>query len=171
MQAAILLGGSSWVAGLWGVPASGPLWGAAAEFLNIRAVGAPVTVLLLVMQVGAGGVRVLSRTHTRASDSATCSDGIVTTDSTAHIHTQRVCCSPLTSWCPLAIFALQGVYRGLGDTRTPLYATVASNLVNVVLGYFLIFSFGLGIRGAALATVCSQVRVRALHCEPCCVPA
>lgn len=59
MQAAILLGGSSWVAGLWGVPASGPLWGAAAEFLNIRAVGAPITVLLLVMQVGAGGVRVV----------------------------------------------------------------------------------------------------------------
>lgn len=67
-------------------------------------------------------------------------------------------------------FTSQGVYRGLGDTRTPLYATVASNLVNVVLGYFLIFSAGLGIRGAALATVCSQVR--ALHCfESCCVPA
>lgn len=59
VQAAILLGGSSWVAGLWGVPASSPLWGAAAEFLNIRAVGAPVTVLLLVMQVGAGGVGVV----------------------------------------------------------------------------------------------------------------
>ena len=69
------------------------------------------------------------------------------------------------------MFVLQGVYRGLGDTRTPLYATVASNLVNIVLGYLLVFSAGLGIRGAALATVCSQVRVRALHCGLCCVSA
>jgi Na+-driven multidrug efflux pump len=38
------------------------------------------------------------------------------------------------------------VYRGLSDTRTPFYATLASNALNVVLGYGLIFSAGLGIR-------------------------
>lgn len=40
----------------------------------------------------------------------------------------------------------QGVYRGLGDTRKPLYATLAANALNVVLGYGLIFSAGLGVR-------------------------
>jgi len=43
---------SSWASRLWGVSASSPLWEAASQFLSIRALGAPVTVLLLVMQVG-----------------------------------------------------------------------------------------------------------------------
>jgi hypothetical protein len=50
---------------------------------------------------------------------------------------------------PIAIvspLSLQGVYRGLADTRTPFYATLASNGLNVVLGYGLIFTAGLGIR-------------------------
>lgn len=53
--------------------------------------------------------------------------------------------------------AVQGVYRGLQDTRTPFYATVAASAFNVVLGALLIFAAGLGVRGAALATVMSQV--------------
>lgn len=91
-QALILLGSSTWAARLWGVSPSSPLWEAAAEFLSIRALGAPVTVLLLVMQ---------------------------------------------------------GVHRGLADTRTPFYATLASNGLNVVLGYGLIFTAGLGTRSCA----------------------
>jgi MATE family multidrug resistance protein len=46
--------------------------------------------------------------------------------------------------------------RGIGDTRTPLYAMVAANMVNLVLNYGLIFGhLGLprmGVGGAALAT-------------------
>jgi hypothetical protein len=50
------------------------------------------------------------------------------------------------------------VYRGLQDTRTPLYATLASNALNVVLNGVLIFGCGLGVKGAALGTTLSQVR-------------
>jgi hypothetical protein len=47
----LLLGGGAWVARLWGVAPSSALWDASSEFLTVRAAGAPVTVLLLVMQV------------------------------------------------------------------------------------------------------------------------
>jgi MATE family multidrug resistance protein len=47
-------------------------------------------------------------------------------------------------------------FRGLGDTRTPLYATLLANAVNAVLDYGLIFGeLGLpawGVRGAGAAT-------------------
>ncbi len=46
--------------------------------------------------------------------------------------------------------------RGIGDTRTPLYAMIAANLVNVVLNYCLIFgNLGfprMGVAGSGLAT-------------------
>ena len=53
---------------------------------------------------------------------------------------------------------MQGVYRGLGDTRTPLWGTLACNAINGLLAPLLIFSADWGCRGAALATVASQVR-------------
>lgn len=58
----------------------------------------------------------------------------------------------------MPVVVLQGVYRGLQDTRTPFYATVAANALNVVLGWCFIFGLHLGVRGAALATVTAQVR-------------
>jgi hypothetical protein len=49
------------------------------------------------------------------------------------------------------------VYRGLQDTATPFYATLAANALNVVLGWAFIFGLGLGVKGAAAATVIAQV--------------
>jgi Na+-driven multidrug efflux pump len=51
----------------------------------------------------------------------------------------------------------QGCYRGFQDTRTPFYATLASNIINVVLGAVFIFGLGWGVRGAAAGTVLAQV--------------
>lgn len=52
--------------------------------------------------------------------------------------------------------ALSSFFRGLGDTKTPLYATLAANGVNALLDYGLIFGeLGLpklGVMGAGLAT-------------------
>ncbi|MFP5331452.1 MAG: MATE family efflux transporter [Acidimicrobiia bacterium] len=56
----------------------------------------------------------------------------------------------------LIITAANGAYRGFKDTRTPLYVTLAVNGLNVVLDWWFIFGLGLGLEGAALATVAAQ---------------
>jgi len=60
----------------------------------------------------------------------------------------------------VAVMVLNSFYRGLGDTRTPLYITLVANVVNVVLDYGLIFGeLGLpkwGVAGAGLATTIAQ---------------
>ncbi|XP_017238226.1 protein DETOXIFICATION 43 isoform X1 [Daucus carota subsp. sativus] len=56
----------------------------------------------------------------------------------------------------LLSLAMQGVFRGFKDTTTPLYATVAGDLANVVLDPILIFVLNMGVSGAAIAHVLSQ---------------
>lgn len=54
-----------------------------------------------------------------------------------------------------------GVLQGMGNARTPMLITMTMNIVNIIVGYSLIFgNFGfpaLGIKGAAIATVISQM--------------
>ncbi|KAH8509829.1 hypothetical protein Peur_074034 [Populus x canadensis] len=56
----------------------------------------------------------------------------------------------------LLSLAMQGVFRGFKDTRTPLYATVIGDLTNIVLDPIFIFVFKWGVSGAAIAHVLSQ---------------
>ncbi|KAL8099563.1 protein DETOXIFICATION 42-like isoform X2 [Apium graveolens] len=56
----------------------------------------------------------------------------------------------------LLSLAMQGVFRGFKDTQTPLYATLAGDITNIVLDPIFIFSFRLGVSGAAIAHVLSQ---------------
>ncbi|GBE25279.1 DNA-damage-inducible protein F [bacterium BMS3Bbin02] len=56
----------------------------------------------------------------------------------------------------LVITAGHGIFRGHGDTRTPLWITIVFNVVNVVLDPLLIFGAGWGLGGAAVATVIAQ---------------
>ncbi|XP_042014875.1 protein DETOXIFICATION 42-like isoform X1 [Salvia splendens] len=56
----------------------------------------------------------------------------------------------------LLSLAMQGVFRGLKDTKTPLYATVSGDLVNIILDPIFIFVLKMGVRGAATAHVISQ---------------
>jgi len=53
-----------------------------------------------------------------------------------------------------------GVLRGLQDMRTPMFAALGINLVNLILDPLLIFGYGpfpeMGVRGAALATLVGQ---------------
>jgi putative MATE family efflux protein len=55
---------------------------------------------------------------------------------------------------------LTAFFRGFGDTRTPLYVTLAANVVNAVLDYGLIFGrLGLpewGVAGAGFATAVGE---------------
>lgn len=56
----------------------------------------------------------------------------------------------------LAITAGHGAFRGLHDTRTPLFISLGANLVNLALDPLLIFGLGWGLEGAAAATVVAQ---------------
>lgn len=56
----------------------------------------------------------------------------------------------------LLVTAGHGAFRGYQDTRTPLLVTLGLNAVNLVLDPLLIFGFGWGLKGAALATLVAQ---------------
>lgn len=56
----------------------------------------------------------------------------------------------------LIITAANGAYRGFRDTRTPLIVTLAVNGLNAVLDPLLMFGVGMGLVGAAVATVAAQ---------------
>ncbi|XP_039130572.1 protein DETOXIFICATION 42-like [Dioscorea cayenensis subsp. rotundata] len=56
----------------------------------------------------------------------------------------------------LLSLAMQGIFRGFKDTKTPFYATVAGDATNIILDPILMFVFHLGISGAALAHAISQ---------------
>ena len=46
--------------------------------------------------------------------------------------------------------------RALKDTRTPMYVNLAANVLNVILNYLFIYTAGLGVTGAAIATSISS---------------
>lgn len=51
---------------------------------------------------------------------------------------------------------ISSIFRGLGDTRRPMYFIGIAGIINVILDYILIGGYGLGALGAAIATVFSQ---------------
>lgn len=56
-----------------------------------------------------------------------------------------------------SLLITQGIFRGLGDTVAPMWASVLANGVNLVLDPVFIFVLGWGVAGAALATVAGHV--------------
>lgn len=56
----------------------------------------------------------------------------------------------------LIALAMQGVFRGLKDTKTPLFATMVGDIANIILDPILIFTLQMGVSGAAIAHVISQ---------------
>ena len=64
---------------------------------------------------------------------------------------------------PFQIFSttVDGLLRGSGNTKTPMYIRAAAALLNATLDPFLIYGWGpfpaLGLPGAAIATLCGQV--------------
>lgn len=49
------------------------------------------------------------------------------------------------------------IIRSFGDSKTPLYFLLLSSLLNIVLDLVTIINFGMGVAGAAYATVFSQL--------------
>ena len=66
------------------------------------------------------------------------------------------------SLIPLIIFqAYKQFTDGLSKTRPAMYATVFSNILNIILNYFLIFGYGgfpkMGVEGAAIGTLIARI--------------
>ena len=55
-----------------------------------------------------------------------------------------------------AINVISGIFRGLGDSKTPMYFVAAAGVVNIVLDYLLVGPLSMGAMGAAIATVAAQ---------------
>ena len=55
--------------------------------------------------------------------------------------------------------ALYGIFRGEGDTTRPMYAMMASAILNMILDPIFIYKFDLGVMGAAAATIVSSIFV------------
>ena len=55
--------------------------------------------------------------------------------------------------------ALYGIFRGEGDTKRPMYAMIASAILNMILDPIFIYTFNLGVKGAAVATLISALFV------------
>lgn len=52
---------------------------------------------------------------------------------------------------------ISSIFRGLGDSKRPMYFVAIAGIINIGLDYLLIGPFGMGAAGAALATVTSQI--------------
>jgi Na+-driven multidrug efflux pump len=57
----------------------------------------------------------------------------------------------------LAIVVSEGAFRGYGNTSIPLVASLVAAVINLVLDPILMFSLGMGVKGAAAATAVAQV--------------
>lgn len=59
-----------------------------------------------------------------------------------------------------------GALQGTGNAKTPMFITMVMNIVNILIGYILIFGklgiTPMGVRGAAMATVVSQASAAVL---------
>lgn len=69
----------------------------------------------------------------------------------------RICSAPFV----LIALVGHGWLRGAQDTRTPMTIAIAGAVLNAVLDYLLIYPAGLGVAGAAWATLISQGLVAA----------
>ena len=50
-----------------------------------------------------------------------------------------------------------GILRALGDSKTPFYILIVSNILNIILDLILVIVFNLGVIGVGMATLISQV--------------
>ena len=66
-------------------------------------------------------------------------------------------------FCTMSYNVASGLFRSIGDSKTPLYFLIFSSVLNIILDIFFIVVVKLGTAGAAYATVFSQ-GISALLC-------
>jgi len=67
----------------------------------------------------------------------------------------------------ILLYTIGNCYRGMGNTKTPMIIMLQANLMNIALDPILIFGWlglpALGVRGAALASVISQIYALSIY--------
>ena len=56
----------------------------------------------------------------------------------------------------IAYNVLSSIFRGIGDSKSPMYFILIACVVNVILDYYFMGTLSLGAKGAALATIIAQ---------------
>ena len=59
--------------------------------------------------------------------------------------------------CTMAYNLFASAFKALGNSKMPLYFLIFSSFLNIALDYLCIVAFGLGVAGAAYATIFSQL--------------
>lgn len=81
------------------------------------------------------------------------------------LHTPEVLLQPSNEYLSVIFLGIpflilynlcSSLLRGIGDSRTPLYAILFSTVINIILDLVFIELFSWGIKGAAIATVIAQ---------------
>lgn len=60
-------------------------------------------------------------------------------------------------FCTMAYNLFAGAFRALGNSKIPLYFLIFSSLLNIALDFICIVLFKMGVAGAAIATIFSQL--------------
>lgn len=61
----------------------------------------------------------------------------------------------VSNWLGASLYFLSSIFRANGNTKLPGLALILSSLINIVLDPIFIFTFDMGLKGAALATLIS----------------
>ena len=59
-------------------------------------------------------------------------------------------------FCTMSYNVASGLLRSIGDSRTPLYFLIFSSVLNIFMDLWMVADLGLGVFGAALATLIAQ---------------
>ena len=171
----IIVGKYAGAAALAAVGVASPLMNVAMFFIIGVGIGASV---IMSEFYGAGDLRALRREFsTTLAMSGVISTAIALLMFALSVPLLRLCRTPQEILSDTAAYLrivslgmivtsfyniLAAASRSIGDTRTPLFCLVVASLTNVALDVFFVASLGLGVSGAALATVISQAVAAAL---------
>ena len=56
----------------------------------------------------------------------------------------------------LSLFAIHGWFIGMQNSKTPMFVSIVSNIINIVFSWLFVFRYGMGIAGIAWGTVIAQ---------------
>lgn len=56
----------------------------------------------------------------------------------------------------LGMYAMNGWFVGMQDSRTPMYIAIAVNIINISLSFLFVYGFGMQLEGIALGSLCAQ---------------